>query len=356
MCSSDLLCNSMHDCGISGGDAWLSREVPQILSSRAYQDGGALFITWDEGESGSDGPIGMLVLSPYAKVNYSNNIYYNHSSTLRTIQEIFGVGPLLRDAANATSLRDLFIADTTGTATINEGGVVNNAAYTQAASAVAPGSLVAVFGSNFTDGRTCLPPACGPTLTPERRIASVMAGTQVLVNGNPVPLLYTTPSQLGIQLPVDLGAGMVSVQVLTGGRLSASRAVPIAPVAPGIFTQTADGRGPGVITHADGSLVTAQNPATADEVLVIYATGFGKVTPGALTGTVATGRADAAQPTVVDVDHIAVVPEYAGLSGCCVGLNQVNFRLPRGVRSGAAIPLHLTVGGMKSNVVTIAVK
>ena len=96
--------------------------------------------------------------------------------------------PLLRDAANATSLRDLFIADTTGTATINEGGVVNNAAYTQAASAVAPGSLVAVFGSNFTDGRTCLPPACGPTLTPERRIASVMAGTQVLVNGNPAPL------------------------------------------------------------------------------------------------------------------------------------------------------------------------
>ncbi len=42
------------------------------------------------------------------KKNYSNSIRYTHSSTLRTIQEIFGVTPLLRDAAEATSLSDLF--------------------------------------------------------------------------------------------------------------------------------------------------------------------------------------------------------------------------------------------------------
>jgi hypothetical protein len=33
--------------------------VPKILNSQAYQNGGVLFITWDEGEGGSDGPIGM---------------------------------------------------------------------------------------------------------------------------------------------------------------------------------------------------------------------------------------------------------------------------------------------------------
>jgi phosphatidylinositol-3-phosphatase len=102
------MCNDMHDCGIKAGDTWLSHNLPVILNSQAYQNNGAVFITWDEGANGSDGPIGMIVVSPLAKVNYANSIYYTHSSTLRTMQEIFGVRPLLRDAANATDLSDLF--------------------------------------------------------------------------------------------------------------------------------------------------------------------------------------------------------------------------------------------------------
>ncbi len=79
-----------------------------ILSSQAYSNNGVIFITWDQGQGG-DGPIGMIVLSPLAKAGYSNTIYYTHSSTLLTLQELFNVGPLLGDAANATDLNDLFI-------------------------------------------------------------------------------------------------------------------------------------------------------------------------------------------------------------------------------------------------------
>ena len=100
-------CNDMHDCSIGTGDAWLSREVPKILGSRAYKERGALFITFDE-SAGSDVPIGFIAMSPLAKRGYSNKIYYTHSSMLRSVQEIFGVTPLLGDAANATSLGDLF--------------------------------------------------------------------------------------------------------------------------------------------------------------------------------------------------------------------------------------------------------
>jgi phosphatidylinositol-3-phosphatase len=107
------LCNDMHDCGIKAGDTWLSQNLPVILNSQAYQNNGAVFITWDEGD-GSDGPIGMIVVSPLAKVNYANSIHYTHSSTLRTMQEIFGVRPLLRDAAKATDLSDLFADSGTG--------------------------------------------------------------------------------------------------------------------------------------------------------------------------------------------------------------------------------------------------
>ena len=108
------LCDDMHDkCkplqnAIEQGDTWLSKNVPMILNSTAYKNGGALFITWDEAGTG-DGPIGMIVLSPFAKGNgYENSIHYTHGSTLRTLEEIFGVSPLLNDAADQTDLSDLF--------------------------------------------------------------------------------------------------------------------------------------------------------------------------------------------------------------------------------------------------------
>jgi hypothetical protein len=109
------LCHDGHDtCSpldnpVGQIDSWLAGAVPAILQSAAYTNGGALFITWDEGAAPSDGPIGMIVLSPHAKGGgYSNSIHYTHSSFLRTLQEIFGVMPLLGDAVNAPDLGDLF--------------------------------------------------------------------------------------------------------------------------------------------------------------------------------------------------------------------------------------------------------
>jgi hypothetical protein len=109
------LCNDMHNSNgcqssdeVKNGDTWLSQQIPMIMNSKAYQEGGAIFITWDESENG-DHPIGMIVLSPFVKGGgYSNSIHYTHSSTLRTIEEIFNITPLLGDASKATDLSDLF--------------------------------------------------------------------------------------------------------------------------------------------------------------------------------------------------------------------------------------------------------
>ncbi len=108
------LCDDMHDpCAptnnqVKQGDTWLSVLVPKLLASQAYQNGAVVFILWDEGGNSSDGPIGMIALGKDVKVGYSNAIHYTHSSTLRTVQEIFGLSPFLGDAANATDLSDLF--------------------------------------------------------------------------------------------------------------------------------------------------------------------------------------------------------------------------------------------------------
>ncbi len=109
------MCNDMHNSSgcptqdqVKNGDKWLSEQIPMIIASKAYQHGGVIFITWDESENG-DNPIGMIVLSTFAKGHgYSNTIHYTHSSTLRTIQEIFNLTSFLGDAAKANDLSDLF--------------------------------------------------------------------------------------------------------------------------------------------------------------------------------------------------------------------------------------------------------
>ena len=108
------LCNDMHNKGCEAqADAWLGVVVPQIMQSAAYQEGGVIFITWDEGGRGNE-PIGKIVLSPYAKARYANTIEYTHASMLRTVQEIFGLEPWLGAAAKATDLSDLFLPGTLG--------------------------------------------------------------------------------------------------------------------------------------------------------------------------------------------------------------------------------------------------
>jgi hypothetical protein len=57
-------------------------------------------------------------MSPFAKTNYSNSIAYSHSSTTKTIEEIFGLSPLLGHAADSGTV-DLadFFKSTIGTPT-----------------------------------------------------------------------------------------------------------------------------------------------------------------------------------------------------------------------------------------------
>lgn len=116
-------CSDMHSsCAptrneIKQGDDWLAEWIPRIQASKAYRDGGVILVTWDEAELDlahqclANCPIGMIALSPLAKGGgYTNEIAYDHSSTLKSLQEIFGVTPLLRHAGDegVNDLSDLF--------------------------------------------------------------------------------------------------------------------------------------------------------------------------------------------------------------------------------------------------------
>jgi len=107
---------------IKQGDDFLSQIVPMIMASNAYKNHGAIILWWDESEKdGVTGDnaddfnhtVGEIIISPHAHRNvngrpYASPVNYTHSSDLRTMQELFRVGPFLGDAANANDLSDLF--------------------------------------------------------------------------------------------------------------------------------------------------------------------------------------------------------------------------------------------------------
>src|ERR1700682_3328402 len=88
------MCNDMHDCSIATGDTWLSRQVPAILNSTAFRNGGVLFITWDEGSTSAGcctnaagGRVATLVISPMARTGFQSSVAETHYSLLKAIED-----------------------------------------------------------------------------------------------------------------------------------------------------------------------------------------------------------------------------------------------------------------------------
>jgi hypothetical protein len=105
---------------ITSGDTWIGPTVTKIMASPAYQSGGLLVIVWDEddgsgGITGTDDPIPIFVVSPYAKSGgYTSAADMDHYSLLATIEDGLGLARLgmagTPRAGVADSLSDYFPA------------------------------------------------------------------------------------------------------------------------------------------------------------------------------------------------------------------------------------------------------
>jgi len=103
------LIHDMHDGSVYDGDQWLSREVPKILDSDKYKNGGVLFLLWDEGDGQSDNPP-FIAVSPNAKAGSISTTDYDTSSFLKTVQSMLGLEPLpcVADPSTVSTMSDLF--------------------------------------------------------------------------------------------------------------------------------------------------------------------------------------------------------------------------------------------------------
>ncbi len=351
------LCNDMHgpagllpqsNCDVGTGDQWLAAEVPKILASRAYQDAGAIFLTWDEADEGDD-PIGMIVLSRFAKNGYGNDVPYTHGSMLRSLQEIFGVGPMLGDAATQFDLSDLFRVPITG----SPAPLIVSAA-TLLPGPIAPGQIISILGA----GLGPLNPEAMAIDPATHRAVTELAGARVWFDGVAAPLLYAQERQINAVVPFGIAAGATSVQFEYQGRKTAAQRMPVAPASPGIFTMTQSGQGQGAILNQDSTVNSRANPAAPGSIVALFATGAGQTDPASMDGSFPSDTLPVPLlPVTVEIGGRNAQITYAGAAPLAIaGLLQVNAVVPAGV-SGDAVPIVLKAGDRSSPAgVTLAIR
>jgi hypothetical protein len=102
------LCNSMHDCPVSTGDAWLSRFIDPILKSPLMENS-VVFVTFDEGKSDEHGGghIVTLAVGPTVKRGARFTAFVNHYGLLRTIEDAWKL-PRLGASAQAAPITGIW--------------------------------------------------------------------------------------------------------------------------------------------------------------------------------------------------------------------------------------------------------
>ena len=231
-------------------------------------------------------------------------------------------------------------------------GIVNAAGFA-AGRSVAPGSLISIFGANlakFLGSASSLP------LPIALKHASVSFDFPEEAISVPSPLIFVSGNQLNVQVPWELaGLNFAFVKVRIEDSASFVFALSLADYAPGIFEFDLGATRYGVVTHADGNVVTAQNPARPGETVVIYGTGFGPVDVPQENGVAAQQLARTRRLPEVTIAGSKGIVSFSGLTPGFVGLYQINVKLPDSIPGGNQ-QLIVTANGIESNSVAVAIQ
>jgi uncharacterized protein (TIGR03437 family) len=206
--------------------------------------------------------------------------------------------------------------------------------------AVAPGEIVAIFGANLGVSQVTQfqPGANG-------NVGTILAGTQVLINGVPAPVLYVSSTQVGAVTPFGLSGATANFQVVYNGQTSAAVIMPVAAAAPGMFSQDGNGGGEGVI-NPDGNASYFGDLSAPGSVVSFYATGAGQTNPPSVDGSImnATPYPTPALPVTVLINGQSAQVVYAGAApGMVAGVLQVDVVVPD-TASGYDLQVLLQVG------------
>lgn len=106
---SPNLCHDTHYCPVNTGDKWLSKQIPLILTSPAFQNGNSLLIiTWDEAERKGKNHVAAIFVGNDVKIGFVSKTYYNHYSLLHTIEASWNMPSMTKNGSKSAIMSDLF--------------------------------------------------------------------------------------------------------------------------------------------------------------------------------------------------------------------------------------------------------
>jgi uncharacterized protein (TIGR03437 family) len=189
--------------------------------------------------------------------------------------------------------------------------------------------------------------AC-PASTAGRCLPLELNYVRVYVQDRPVPLLFVSEAQVNFLMSSVEPAGPVRVRVVTEGLTGPEITVTLVDAAPALFASPI---APAYVIAQDskGNLLTADAPARAGDVVVIYATGLGQTSPNPAMGEIpcyaATMLAIASLKVTLGgkpVDPMLI--KYAGVTPGSAGLYQINLELPKD--AGTDPEIQVTAGNL----------
>ncbi len=202
--------------------------------------------------------------------------------------------------------------------------IVNTA--TQTPNYLAPNGLATIYGTELaldTSSVSAYSQTAGSLPTSMHGVSVVMGG---LIAG----LIYVSPTQINFVVPYELAQGTFTIFVGRNSLAGPLLKVQVYTAAPAFFTWRGN---LGIAVHLDGSLISPEKPAKAGEIVILFVTGLGRVSPDTGSSRIANVPVSlypTAQLQVVLGGIPVPAPNilYAGLAPNYAGLYQVNVRLP----------------------------
>lgn len=241
-------------------------------------------------------------------------------------------------------------------------GIANAASNIPFNSPIALGSIFVITGTGLGPANISISPTPFKTTT--------LSGTSIAVNVNGTTvnalMYYTSATQVAALLPSNTplppaGGAAPSFTVTYNGQTSPGANHGVTSSNVGIFTVDSSGQGPGIVTFADYSLVSAgkANPcggpntacgaANPGDTLILWATGIGPVNGDDASGA-GLGQNMANVPLTVWLGGVQAKVAYQGRSGCCIGEDQIVFTVPDNAPTGCAVPLVVQIGTVSNTI------
>jgi len=235
-------------------------------------------------------------------------------------------GPVTED--DLANNGEIYLATTTprpsfGTATVQNAAAKGN--EPGPSNQVAIGSIVSMHGTALAFKSSYA----------NEVLPSSLAGTLIEVNGNSARIFYASPDEVIFLLPSGIVAGKVEVVATNSEGFKSTAEAIVSNTAPGIFTETGNGRGQGVILNAV-TLTHGPFDPTDDQLrLSVFVTGVANATKV----TANLGGVEAP----VEAVHTSSLP----------GLEEVHIQVSKQQRGFGLTNLVISADGVASNSVNL---